>query len=348
MNQLINNLDLIETFVPEMKTLFIKRYNLLKLVEVYGPIGRRSLSIRSQFSERQVRNHSDFLKEEGLVDYHSEGIVVTEKGIEMLELLEELSYHYSGISHLRNLIVKKLGIKDVLIVDAPENDLEASLKSMGKVAAKYLFSILEENDILGLTGGTSVRGMVESIDKASCKDQNTIVVPARGGLGNSTRYQANTLAEVLAIKVGGEYGPLYMPDSLSEASIKTLMEEPKIKETIRLIRKIDCLVFGIGKADVMAKRRSLDKATYQGIVEAGAVSEAFGYYFNDEGEIVYEISTLGIEIEQFKSLERLIAIAGGVDKARSIVSISKINKNLVLVTDTNCAREIIDILRRKS
>ena len=62
---------------------------------------------------------------------------------------------------------------------------------------------------------------------------------------------------------------------------------------------------------------------------------------------MHEISTIGITLEKFKKLKRLIAIAGGIDKAQAIVSVSKINSNLVLVTDVECAKEIINIIGGK-
>lgn len=346
MDRLNNQLDLIEVLVPEMKDLFLRRYKLLKLVDTYGPIGRRNLAQRSLSSERQVRNDADFLREQGMVDFLADGTVVTSKGQAMIELLEDLAHHYSGIEQISKLTAKLLGINEVLIVDAPEDDSEAALAMMGKAAGRRLLDILKDDDILGLTGGTSVQSLVENIETRTMTGNHLIVVPARGGLGNSTRYQANTLAEQFARKLGGEYGPLYMPDSLSPEAIRTLMAEPHIRETVRLIHQISCLVFGIGKADVMAKRRDLDPTIRHRIIDSGAVAEAFGYYFNAEGEMVDEISTFGISLEQFKSLDRLIAIAGGADKARAIVSISKLNRNLVLVTDLKCAREMINILRR--
>lgn len=346
MSLMRNDLDLMEGFVPEMKELFLRRYALLRMIDTYGPIGRRSLALKSQLSERQVRNDVDFLRDQEMVDYLSEGAAITEKGREMIGLLQQLAQHYSGIGQIQKEIQRKLGIKEVLVVESPEDDRSGALHQMGRAAGKALLTMLQSRDILGLTGGTSVHSMVEQLSVRTSHPDGLMVVPARGGLGTHIRYQANTLVEKLAKKLDSEYSLLYMPDSLSSQAIRTLMDEPHIRDTMQFIRKIDCLVFGIGKADVMAKRRRLDEATCRRIAEAEAVAEAFGYFFNARGEIVFEISTFGITLEQFHSLKRLIAIAGGADKAAAIVSISKLNPNLVLVTDEQCAREIVDILRR--
>lgn len=346
MKDFYKNLDNLDILVPETKEIFIRRYQLLKLIEAYGPIGRRNLSSKSNSSERQVRNDADFLKDKGILNYLSEGMVISDKGIDLLEILEKFESHYYGFSHLKKVILEELGIKDIVIVDSNNHDFSATLNYMGLEGAKLLSRSLQPGDVIGLTGGTSIQSLVNGYTNKCRKNKDAIVVPARGGLGQSTKYQANTLVENLAKKLDAQYMYLYTPDFLSSESIKYLKEEPNIKKTIEIIEKINFLVFGIGKADVMAERRDLSEKQYNEIMSASAVSEAFGCYFNKKGEIVHEISTIGISLQQFKKLERLIAIAGGKDKAEAIVSISKINKNLVLVTDFECAKEITKIIRR--
>ncbi|MBN2259785.1 MAG: sugar-binding transcriptional regulator [Clostridiales bacterium] len=346
MKQLYNNLEHLDLIVPETKEFFLRRYQLMKLIEIFGPIGRRSLSSKSNLSERQVRNDADFLKDKGMIIYQPDGMLISDKGISMIEILEEFANHYYGFNHLKKIIIEELGIKDIVIVDSHVDDFKATLSYMGLEGAKLLNKNLKNGDIVGLTGGTSVYNVVNNFYLKSKKYEGITLVPARGGLGRSAKYQANTLVENLAKKLHVNYMPLYTPDFLSLEVIKHLKEDPDIRKTMDIIQNINLLVFGIGKADVMAKRRNLSNLQYNEIMAAGAVSEAFGYYFNGEGEIVHEISTIGISLDNFKALERLIAIAGGVDKAKAIVSISKINKNLVLVTDYDCAKEIIKILGR--
>ncbi len=343
-NQDFEKLDLL---VPETREIFQRRYDLLKHIEVYGPIGRRNLSLKSNQSERQVRNDGDFFKERNLISYQMEGMVITPEGVEILEVLEGISEYYNGYMEWKKIIIENLGIKDIVIVDAHRENFKDTLKRMGIQGAKLLTKMTREGDIIGLTGGTSIYHLVENFRQQTVLEPPVTLVPARGGLGATTKYQANTLAENLAQKMTGKYVPLYTPDSMSDEAMKYLKEDPAIKKAIDTIGEINLLVFGIGKADVMARRRNLSNLVYNEIMASGAVSEAFGYYFNRKGEIVHEIPTIGITLEKVKSLKRLIAIAGGEEKAQAIVSVTNINKNLVLVTDHQCVREIIRILGRK-
>ena len=157
-------------------------------------------------------------------------------------------------------------------------------------------------------------------------------------------FRSNTLAERLANKLGAQYQMLYTQDNLSKASIEELKNEPNIKKILKNITKLDVLLFGIGRASVMANRRVLENEEIEYILSKGAVAESFGYYFNKDGEIVYEISTIGIDLEIFKGLKHVIAVAGGVDKTEAIIAISKLNPNLVLVTDEQTAKKIQEVL----
>ena len=66
--------------------------------------------------------------------------------------------------------------------------------------------------------------------------------------------------------------------------MKTLSQEPEIKNTLDYIQKTNVLVFAIGKASEMTKRRKLPEDKVDEIISKGAVGEAFGHYFNEKGE----------------------------------------------------------------
>ncbi len=109
-----------------------------------------------------------------------------------------------------------------------------------------------------------------------------------------------------------------------------------------MLENLDILLFGIAKADMMAKRRQFDDESITDLVKKEAVAEAFGYYFDKEGNIVHEITTIGVELEKLNKVKELIAVAGGVDKAEAIAAVCKINRNLVLVTDEEVAKKILN------
>ncbi|WP_194702253.1 sugar-binding transcriptional regulator [Fusibacter ferrireducens] len=331
---------------PEMDELLPLRFNLLNTVKFNQPIGRRILSTTMGYTERVVRRECDILKDNHLIDYYPDGMRITQKGEDVLASLTDIFYQVNGINELEVEISEKLKIKKVIVGSVGLHDAHVSLNEIGYEAAKYLSTLINSKSIIGLTGGSSIEKVITGYKAEWTQfDHNDImVVPARGGLGNKNEYQANTLAEILSNKLGAKYQMLYTQDNLSKATIEELKNEPNIKRILEYIDKLDVLLFGIGRADVMATRRVLDADEIEGILEKGAVAESFGYYFNKDGEIVHEISTIGIDLDKFKALKDVIAVAGGIDKAESIIAISKLNPNLVLVTDEQTAKKINELL----
>ncbi len=333
--------EIIRVVTPEIAELLEVRYNILKTVCYQQPIGRRNLSMALGLTERVLRKEAQILKENGLLEFSSEGMNISESGQKVLEGLGLFFHDVRGLQQLEQRLEKILSIRKVIVVPSEASNWGAALRDIGKAAAGYLKTILPEGRVLGITGGSTLFHLIEAYRRDGKRQEELIVIPARGGLGDKAEYQANTLAEKLAKKLDVQYKQLYTPDFLSKLSIETLMHEPLIREIVELVERIDVLVFGVGKADTMARRRNLKKEEIELILEKGAVAEAFGYYFNQEGQIVHELSTIGISLEQFKKLEHIIAVAGGAEKAEAIISVSKLNKALVLVTDEQAAEQII-------
>jgi len=335
------SIEQLSRIVPEIKPLITLRYRILYLVGYLQPIGRRNLSLKIGMTERVIRKEATVLKEAGFLEFTPEGMTLTSTGKEMLDLLSEYVGISDGIRGLEARLATRLGISRVITV--PDDD-QLDLKEIGDQCAQLLLEMLPDVKILGITGGSTVFEVTQAMPQLASKHHHIMVVPARGGVGDETEHQANTVAEKLAKKLNSQYKMLFIPDSLSEASIQTLKSEPSIHETFELIQQIDTLVFGVGHAEVMARRRGLPDSRIQDIVQKGAVAESFGFYFNRQGQIVDEISTLGITLEKVKSLTRVIAVAGGKDKTEAIIAVSKLNPHLILVTNESVATQILSAL----
>ena len=87
--------------------------------------------------------------------------------------------------------------------------------------------------------------------------------------------------------MGGAYHLLHVPDDFSEEAISTISMEPQIKELIDLIRSARIVLHSIETADEMAERRGLPKEHVDVLNAEEAVGEAFGYYFDHDGRIVF-------------------------------------------------------------
>ena len=109
-----------------------------------------------------------------------------------------------------------------------------------------------------------------------------------------------------------------------------------------MLVKANILVYGIGNAFKMAKRRNLSEEVIAELANNHATAEALGYYFNNRGEIIYASRSVGITVDQMTELKYPIAVAGGYSKSDAILSVSDILKRGCVIMDEGAARGIIE------
>lgn len=328
--------------VPEMFKVLELRYDILRSIDFNQPIGRRNLAQNLNTKERAIRNEVNILKELGLLNVESMGMYITKEGKGLIEELKEVIHSLRGISQLEDKLQHILNLKKVIIVPNNLTDDSMNLKDMGKVSSAYLKEEVKENFIVGVTGGTTMAALAREMNKGKVAD-NVLVIPARGGLGKNVETQSNNVAADLAKKLEGSYKLLHIPDNMDNTTLNAVLTLPNINEIIKLIEKMNVLVFGIGRADTMAKRRNLPKEKIDELLSKGAVAEAFGHYFDINGNEVWEYKTVGLSLEKFKALDKVIGVAGEEEKAEAIMAIAKLKSDMILITDELAARKILKL-----
>lgn len=332
-----------QRIVPELIELLEKRYTILRTIYFNEPVGRRALAMQLNTGERIIRSEVNFLKNQGLIEVDSTGMIVTKEGEVIIDTLKGFIHELKGLSSIEDQIKNELGIEKVIIIPGNTDEEPSILKEMGRVGAQYLKSIIKDDQIIAVTGGSSVAQLVNNVPKISGLS-NVLVVPARGGMGRVVETQANTVTANLANKLNASYRLLHVPDVMRWETLETMLDEPGIKEIIESIERTNLLIYGIGRADEMARRRGLNESDIARLNKEGAVAEAFGYYFDRHGNIVEKTSTIGVRFEDVKKIDRVVAIAGGKCKAEAIIATKTYNKNSTLITDEGAAREIIRLL----
>lgn len=345
-NQIKISQDVIELqqlVAPEIGQIIEMRYNILSTISSEQPIGRRNLAFVLDMSERAVRNEIDFFQSQKLVSVERQGVVITEAGKNALVKLKGLLYTYNGLEQLEKELTEKLHLKKVFICPGDMDMNYEVLRFMGRSGAKYVLSVMKYKDTLALTGGNCTAAVADEMREAFYPD--VYVIPARGGIGKSHSTQANNVVAEMGLKLHSNYELLHLPDNIDQRLLEALKDYPEIKRVFTRMDEIDIFIFGLGRADVLADWRNMSPAEKKKVLSMGAVGEAFGHYFNINGEVVSPSSTIGISIDNFKRIPHAIAIAGGAGKAESIIAISRIRENIVLVTDESAAREILKQLK---
>lgn len=327
--------------VPELINIAEIRYNILKEVFNHQPIGRRTLARKLDLSIRSVRKHLDFLYDKRYIKITKSGTVITENGEDFLHELDIYMKEIKDIANLEDKIEEILGIDEVMIVPV-EKDSEIINKEIGRLTSRFLKELINDEDIIAVTGGSTLAQVAETMMFLE-EPRDVIVIPGRGGLGEKVEIQANTIASKIAKKLGGKYKLLHIPDDITRESLAMITNEPSVKKTLDQLQQSNILIHGIGTAEMMSSRRDMDESEVKKLKDKGAIAEAFGLYFNEKGEVVYSTASVGLSMTDLKNIDKVIAVAGGVDKARAIISVVSPKYHDILITDEITAREIISL-----
>lgn len=333
-----------QTLLPEMYPLLQMRYRILQKVQLVQPIGRRVLADALKMTEREVRKEIEVLREQGLLESNKSGMVCTEEGLVVIDRLQDLVYEWSGLTQLAQTLEKAFGVRKVIVVPGNYDDDETVLTLLGKEAAKQFSKSVSSEQIIAVTGGKTVASLAQFLPVEDTQ-RNVTFVAARGGIGHEMQMQANTLVAMFAAKMNAQYRTLFLPEHLSEQAYQAMLKEPMVTEMMAYYDRADYVIHGIGSAEEMAIRRNSSPEDLRILEEKGAVSEAFGYYFNADGEIVHRIRTIGIQLEQVENCNNLIAVAAGKQKVNAILSYFKVvPKQTVFITDEAAAKAIAESL----
>ncbi len=297
-------------------------------------------------SERIVRNEINFLKSQNLIEVNALGMFITCDGEIIINELKKFIHEIKGLSKFERFIEKYLKLQQVIVVPGDVEIDKSVLKELGKAAASYAMDIIKDNSVIALTGGSTVREVINSFPQNK-KYNNILVLPARGGMARNVEIQANTLVARLAEKIGGNYELLHVPDNLSNAALETILNEKNIKSIIDKIQNAEILIYGIGIAKDMALKRGISEKEIKELEELGAVGEAFGQYYDELGKTIYSTPTIMVKNEDVKNSKMLIAVAAGKSKARAIIATEINRSSTVLIIDQAAATEIINILEKR-
>ena len=327
---------------PEIVDLLMKRYEILRTISNFQPVGRRFLSNKLGISERTIRTEIEKLRSMNFITIKAHGVELTEEGNKVLSDIHSTFYYIKNLSEIELKLMDKLKLKRVSVVSGDAAKDIYTFNDLGKKAASILLEYIKNDTIIGITGGTTMANTVKQL-KSKKNYKNLLVLPARGGLSEELEIQANTIAANLAKKLKAQYKLLHIPDNLDENSLTVLKKNKIISDVLEDIKEINLLVFGIGVAKEMAVRRKSEKSIFERIEKEKLTAEAFGYFFDNLGNVRMQANSIGITLDNFKEINTAIAVAAGSSKAEAIYAVSKFSNNFILVTDEAAARRILEL-----
>lgn len=329
--------------LPDLLSVMQKRYHILDYIGLMEPVGRRSLALSLQLTERVLRGEVEFLKAQNLIAITSSGMSLTSEGKDLLDKLRNIMRDFTGTGAIEKELQRKLGIEQVIIVTGNCDESPWVKKALGRAAANTMKKCSKNENIIAVTGGTTMAAIAEVLSPGIVGANNWLFVPARGGIGEDVKNQANTICANMADRTNSAHRALYVPDQVSREMYESIIKEPAINEVLSLIRAANIVLHGIGDAIKMAERRKTGEKELAKIRAGNAVSEAFGYYFNEAGEVVHKVLTIGLQLNDLSAIPNVIAVAGGASKAKAISAYMKqAPRTTILVTDEGAAKLLLN------
>ncbi len=337
------DLELLDLVAPDFIKTLEKRFEILQSISLMEPVGRRVLADDLNITERGLRTETDLLRKQGLIISSKSGMSLTRTGSEVVIRLTDILADYQGTALLEKKLSDKLGISRCIVLPGNADKQYRVVDSFGRRLNQLLGTLLPTGQsMISVTGGSTLARVARNLSPDLSKNRQLVFLPARGGVGESVTIQANSVCAEMALRTQGQYRALYLPEDISERSFESLQEEASIKSVLDLIYRSNVVIHSIGTASIMAERRNLS-AKEQDIVDNGkAVSEAFGDFFDQSGNLVYKVPRIGLHVRDLDKIENVIAIAGGESKANAIQSYMKnAPHHTILITDESASKLIL-------
>lgn len=337
-----DELKVFSIIAPDLLADIGRRAQVLSGIEDMQPVGRRALAARLNLPEREVRAAATVLKDQGLITMDAAGMQLTDNAQQIMPGARELSRAMAGLSKLEQALSQLLGVPHVVVVSGNADQDPHALRDVGRAAAHRIHKLMQNGMTMAVAGGSTMREVARGMQ--ANPPMNVMVIPARGGMGSSVETQANTIAAEIAGKVGGKHYSIHLPDTLDAPALQEMLRVPEVQEGLSLMQNAALIVHGVGRADVMARQRRLSPEMMEMLRRKKAVGEAFGDFFDFEGETVWQASTVSAALGHPQHGCKMVAVAAGEKKAEAIIASTRHDAHDSLITDEGAARRIIALM----
>lgn len=258
---------------------------------------------------------------------------------------------------------QQFGLQQARVAVVGGTEYESTvIDAIGDCAADYVEEELKPGMKVGISGGRTMRSMVEHIAPNKLKGLKIYSVESRGAL----EVSANTIAANLAAKCEDSevYGltiPPLTSGSIDDAQIVLdyLLSLPSISEAYDGLNRLDIAITGI--ATLLDHASSIKSAKYFEVelefieeIKKKAVGCIIWEFFDRKGRIVesdIHKRVLAIRLQHLQDMarspqKRVIAVAGGKNKVEAIQAAIYGGFMDTLITDIDTAEKLIESMRK--
>jgi DNA-binding transcriptional regulator LsrR (DeoR family) len=252
---------------------------------------------------------------------------------------------------LEHALEKKFGLKEVILVES-DSAMSAEMikRQIGSAAANYLYRTVQEGDVIGVTWGTTLQAMIDSMQPKPI--DNLHIVQALGGVGPpEAKAHATDISRRLSQLLGSKLTLLPAPGIVGSKQAKdVLLDDPQVKNALNMFKKMNTLYVGIGALEtnpvLNKKGEEISEEIANEIYNSDAIGDiALRFYDSSGKEVDTTVKELviGISPEEMMQVDNIVGIAGGAGK-EEVVHGALTGKNIhVLISDSKTALKVLEM-----
>ncbi|WP_434578213.1 sugar-binding transcriptional regulator [Thermoanaerobacterium thermosaccharolyticum] len=243
---------------------------------------------------------------------------------------------------------EKYDLQEAIVVEYQEDD-ENLKKELGKAAAVLLNRIIKNGDIVGIAWGTTIANIPQYL-KDNKHLENTLFTPLVAGLGQvNYELQSNYITMKFAKAFNAKWQLLHAPAVVENKVVKeTILSDKMVGNSLKVASHSNIAVVGIGgpiNTSTILLSGYFGNDEINELNKEGAVGDICSRFFDINGNpcTKAEINNriIGITLNQLKSINCVVGVAGGKNKIQAIKSVLKGDYLDILITDSLTAEELL-------
>jgi deoxyribonucleoside regulator len=252
---------------------------------------------------------------------------------------------------LARSVENRFGLDLCAVAAGPAVDGAAS--RVIRLAASVLDGLIASGEIIGIAWGSTLAAVVREMPPRS--DPSVVVVQLAGGSSQIDRdLEPGQVSRLLADRLGGVHHALFAPAFVeSRALRRALLRQPDVADAADRFETISLAIVGIGSmpgasgeaSSSLLRSGVLDAETVARMVGLGAVGELVVHPFDEAGRFVapdLAARAMAIGVAELRRTRRVVAVAGGLQKATAIRGALRSGVIRILVTDAPTARAVLE------
>lgn len=249
---------------------------------------------------------------------------------------------------LARRLIDAYRLRDAVVVPIPRFGAQNVLERLGVAAAATLGGLLGNNDIIGISGGSTLYEMLRKLENVNIA--NATIVPLLGGYGVIEAASHGTeISYRLAEKLGARIITMPVPGLARDShEAEVFCASPIVRKSMDWMRKCTVAIFGIGSVD---RESSLYKGGFLNDellaeLESEDAAGCIGFsFFKLDGTPCRRFNSkiIGLSLEDLAHIPLTIGVAGGFpNKIQAIKGAMNGGYINILVTDQVTAEALLE------